>query len=304
MYAPGMGRFLTRDTWSGNYSEPLSFNRWNYVEGNPISYIDPLGHWEILPGFELSDGGLYGQGQLTMPLRTLCKDTCLTSSSATTTISIFSPKVENGNLYNELAYIKDEHVYSAVEGTFRCMDGAIPWYIWSNDWYTTLEIPGKSYSFSNGAFYDIASGVAFGEGYDGPVPFDVSLSDSMDASWAISLNLWKSQPFEERELVDFVKIFEDADNSSETQRIKGIIGAVSFAAQAFSGVQALNSRNIDIIIQENRIVPGLSRAIIETLQVWKVGDLKSAFFWNFVSYKNGIRREDNFHMESKLLWKR
>jgi hypothetical protein len=44
MYAPGMGRFLTRDTWGGDANRPLSFNRWGYVEGNPIIYADPSGN--------------------------------------------------------------------------------------------------------------------------------------------------------------------------------------------------------------------------------------------------------------------
>jgi RHS repeat-associated protein len=43
-YDPGMGRFLTRDTWGGNYSQPLTINRWNYTEANPINWIDPTGH--------------------------------------------------------------------------------------------------------------------------------------------------------------------------------------------------------------------------------------------------------------------
>lgn len=42
-YAPGMGRFLTRDTWGGDASSPMSFNKWNYVEGNPINFTDPTG---------------------------------------------------------------------------------------------------------------------------------------------------------------------------------------------------------------------------------------------------------------------
>jgi len=42
-YAPGMGRFLTRDTWGGDYNRPLSLNRWNYSSANPINYTDPSG---------------------------------------------------------------------------------------------------------------------------------------------------------------------------------------------------------------------------------------------------------------------
>ena len=38
-----MGRFLTRDTWDGDANSPISFNRWNYVEGNPVNLTDPSG---------------------------------------------------------------------------------------------------------------------------------------------------------------------------------------------------------------------------------------------------------------------
>ena len=37
----GVGRFISRDTWGGNFYRPLSINRWGYVEGNPINLTDP-----------------------------------------------------------------------------------------------------------------------------------------------------------------------------------------------------------------------------------------------------------------------
>jgi len=43
-YMPTDGRFLTRDTWMGDYNNPLSLNRWMYVNGNPINRIDPSGN--------------------------------------------------------------------------------------------------------------------------------------------------------------------------------------------------------------------------------------------------------------------
>lgn len=45
MYAPGTGRFLTRDTWGGDYGRPLSLNRWNYTYSNPINHTDPSGYF-------------------------------------------------------------------------------------------------------------------------------------------------------------------------------------------------------------------------------------------------------------------
>ena len=43
-YNSGIGRFTTRDTYSGDYQYPLSLNRWMYVSGNPVMYIDPSGN--------------------------------------------------------------------------------------------------------------------------------------------------------------------------------------------------------------------------------------------------------------------
>jgi RHS repeat-associated protein len=43
-YSPEVGRFLTQDSWQGDYNRPLSLNRWDYAEGNPISRTDPGGY--------------------------------------------------------------------------------------------------------------------------------------------------------------------------------------------------------------------------------------------------------------------
>ncbi len=43
-YAPFQGRFIGRDTWSGNLTLPMSFNRWLYVYGSPINLTDPSGY--------------------------------------------------------------------------------------------------------------------------------------------------------------------------------------------------------------------------------------------------------------------
>jgi RHS repeat-associated protein len=43
-YSGDTGRFISYDTWGGNYNRPLSLNRWNYTNGNPVNYTDPSGH--------------------------------------------------------------------------------------------------------------------------------------------------------------------------------------------------------------------------------------------------------------------
>ena len=43
-YSPATGRFTQRDSYLGNYTDPLSLNRYTYANNNPIRYIDPTGH--------------------------------------------------------------------------------------------------------------------------------------------------------------------------------------------------------------------------------------------------------------------
>lgn len=42
-YDPGTGRFVSRDTWGGDKSNPITMNKWVYANGNPIIYYDPSG---------------------------------------------------------------------------------------------------------------------------------------------------------------------------------------------------------------------------------------------------------------------
>jgi RHS repeat-associated protein len=48
-YDPKIGRFLSADPLIGDIGDPQSFNRYSYVENNPIKYIDPTGHYGECP---------------------------------------------------------------------------------------------------------------------------------------------------------------------------------------------------------------------------------------------------------------
>jgi len=59
-YAPGMGRFISRDTWGGDDQQPMSYNYWNYTDGNPINRMDPFGScWVNGPSAEEIPGNTW-----------------------------------------------------------------------------------------------------------------------------------------------------------------------------------------------------------------------------------------------------
>ena len=43
-YNPGTGRFISRDSFAGRRSDPLSLNLYTYCRNNPLRYVDPSGH--------------------------------------------------------------------------------------------------------------------------------------------------------------------------------------------------------------------------------------------------------------------
>ncbi len=69
-YAPGQGRFLSRDVWDGDYSQPLTLNKWLYVSANPINLVDPTGLFSSEPIHAMIQAhfaGTYGAGHTIIP---------------------------------------------------------------------------------------------------------------------------------------------------------------------------------------------------------------------------------------------
>jgi RHS repeat-associated protein len=61
-YDPSLGRFLTKDTFTGFEASPQSLNQYAYTENNPITYIDPDGHNRIRISSFSGGGGLARTG--------------------------------------------------------------------------------------------------------------------------------------------------------------------------------------------------------------------------------------------------
>lgn len=58
-YNPGTGRFISRDSVTGDINDPLSLNLYTYCANNPLIYIDPSGNiFEVISNF-LNDAGQF-----------------------------------------------------------------------------------------------------------------------------------------------------------------------------------------------------------------------------------------------------
>lgn len=89
-YDPSIGRFISKDSYEGDIQNPLSLNRYTYVENNPLIYIDPLGNhkvlWKNVQGYRVVDKILLDE-----------------PSWITKAISNYNKGSKKGNLVGELA---------------------------------------------------------------------------------------------------------------------------------------------------------------------------------------------------------
>jgi RHS repeat-associated protein len=55
LYSPETGRFLTKDSWTGDNKTPMSYNEWLYGYANPIIWIDSAGFSAFIYGIQIDD---------------------------------------------------------------------------------------------------------------------------------------------------------------------------------------------------------------------------------------------------------
>ena len=54
-YEPSVGRFITRDTYTGESDEPLSLHLYTYCANDGVNMVDPSGHDRVIPGMPTID---------------------------------------------------------------------------------------------------------------------------------------------------------------------------------------------------------------------------------------------------------
>ncbi len=66
-YNPKTGRFLSRDTYSGNPYDPWTQHLYAYCGNNPTNMIDPTGHFWYYKGHQVSNDTTWAQAQEMFP---------------------------------------------------------------------------------------------------------------------------------------------------------------------------------------------------------------------------------------------
>lgn len=72
-YNQNVGRFSSMDTWGGKASRPLSLNKYNYTEGNPVMGVDPSGKFMLMEVMTMIAVGEI-MAQTAIPMPSECKD--------------------------------------------------------------------------------------------------------------------------------------------------------------------------------------------------------------------------------------
>lgn len=58
-YDTSTGRFISKDTWAGDYQNPITLGKWLYANANPVMYTDPSGKMSIVPLARFINGEPY-----------------------------------------------------------------------------------------------------------------------------------------------------------------------------------------------------------------------------------------------------
>ena len=97
-FQDAIGRFLKPDCYAGDPSQPQSWNRYSYVMGDPVNYLDPDGHYPTAIG-----GGFWGStlggliAETSESAYKWAKDTGMSTTSAV----VFSG-VDQGMTYKQM----------------------------------------------------------------------------------------------------------------------------------------------------------------------------------------------------------
>jgi len=300
MYDPLSGRFLTKDSWQGDYNRPLSLNRWMYVEGNPVNYTDPTGlvkcPWN--PALECSRDqviayylqGLYGLFGISSgtnvniptvgeihtagtPSRMFFERTGPGLATVGDTGLSFMPGYNEINAafgYNQITgygYTSEERLWMSLWGVFGLGD-CFPGLRFAPDGVGGGALPGAKRYLINGKWETAPAKIPVKFGYTGKLQKYINkipgASYLLDESWGLK-GLVSSETFEKGSWQ--AQALEAMSNSSEINFIVDGMDIMRFPVEAIKpaygkGIYIATHWEMDQI---------LTRGYLDKLHLWDSG---------------------------------
>ena len=331
-YQPNTGTFIAKDPLVEIPGVSTPNHRYAYVLSNPVNFTDPFGLWKLDDGLELSPGGIYGQGQLTIPGWPKGCDPIVLCAGGylpdITTMPIFVPQLSLGVLHNDVTWATPitlqywnpfmqtysdvqmaTHYIEAVKtfaerdildklGNPWCGVGEFMLPRNTNDWELVRFTSGTSFAFHGGlaniGLVAYATGVSAEQGIR---PVSVTFDPTYSNEFFVAYALWFGQPPHERDQLDLLKIWNEA--GQQRQEVNNYIELLTIGIQGLAGAAAYTQREYGVAIQEHSRLPGLFRAIINTRVSFE--DIATEIVYtnfNYLSYAAGGWREHTVHRSS------
>lgn len=197
-YDTSTGRFISRDTWAGDYQNPITLGKWLYANANPVMYTDPSGIWGLKNMFTFSNGGFYHFGILDVPSTLLpcgSSEHCLKSRTFRANVFFYGLggndirysqyEVIGAGSNSDIEYLPLSDIQLKYHGLREINDCQnrdyveIAEYFSSSDWRFITNYTGDSYNFKKEN--DNLVGYTFASGNPITVPDEMRITGNLRA---------------------------------------------------------------------------------------------------------------------------
>ena len=269
VYDPAIARFISADILIPRTSASQSFNRYSYIENNPLSGTDPSGHEDIVTNNNTDSGGGGGFAVVVMSDGTVfaCGATCAEAPN----LEGIAPGLPNpspdANAPGAAGYGVSITYSNGITASSAVNPSAE-----SSAWFDTFTAnsAGKWNLSSSGVLLPTAFNVTSSLAYDAPV---AGLANTVSDAQAYSMAS-PAAPTDPAQLAAdqlenitvTAKSVKDAVVNSVTQDVSDVIGSIAGAAKGFG--YYINS----LAVSKNGMGSMLSKATLDIVKVNKTGD--------------------------------
>ena len=175
-YQASIGRFISRDSFAGRKSDPLSLNLYTYCRNNPLRYVDPSGHsYATLPdGSRMSMNSPADVRRFNMlkqlPQTSQVKSTTAPASKPTPITGGLSKQATTTTISTKILTPEQREAFQKKdEGFLSKMNSGINWF----DKHITTPAINNAVRFGKAVYHStsLEFGMGFGFGAEGKLGF-------------------------------------------------------------------------------------------------------------------------------------